>query len=197
MKTSITSSEGLLLKLEEQMGMKNSLTVNYKMLAKKLGLGSWSKSLTEKLEKLQHENRIEIIRHGIKSNFDLNLIRPLTAEEKSNLRLLKSKKKGSSKKQVITREEEQIINSLPQGKLSDEARKQMLLDKVAAVRASSNSDIDKIFDDLTNISRNVISKLSELKEENEQLKFLLENAKEREKIWMARATMYRQQLLSN
>jgi hypothetical protein len=32
------------------MGMKNSLTVNYKILAKKLGLWSWSKSLTEKLE---------------------------------------------------------------------------------------------------------------------------------------------------
>ncbi len=50
MKTSITLSEGLLLKIEEQMGMKNSLTVNYKILAKKLGLWSWSKSLTEKLE---------------------------------------------------------------------------------------------------------------------------------------------------
>ncbi len=151
-----------------------------------------------KVRKLQHENRIEIIRHGIKSDFDLNLIKPLTTEEISNLKLLKSNKKGSSKKQVITHEEEQIINSLPQGKLNDEARKQMLLNEIAAVGTSSNSDIDKIFDDLTNVSRNIISKLSELKDENEQLKFLLENAKEREKIWMTRAIMYRQQqLLSN
>jgi hypothetical protein len=58
----------------------------------------------------------------------------------------------------------------------------MLLNEIAAVGTSSNSDIDKIFDDLTNVSRNIISKLSELKDENEQLKFLLENAKEREKI---------------
>ena len=62
---------------------------------------------------------------------------------------------------------------------------------------SNNDDIDDIFDDLRNVTRNLVSKCQELKEENEQLKMLLNNAREREKKWMAQATLYRQQLISN
>ena len=62
---------------------------------------------------------------------------------------------------------------------------------------SNNDDIDDIFDDLRNVTRNLVSKCQELKEENEQLKMLLNNAREREKKWMTQATLYRQQLISN
>ena len=178
----ITSSEQLLFRLEKIMGMKNELYENYKTLAKKIGVNFWSKSLTEKVDKLIQDGRIEIERNNKRGKFKLTLKKPLTADEK---RLYKMKD--------IEPEEESNVdpsymeNYIPTGKL---AIPDMNI-------PSNNDDIDDIFDDLRNVTRNLVSKCQELKEENEQLKMLLNNAREREKKWMAQATLYRQQLISN
>ena len=187
-KKSITTSEQLLYELEKLMGTKGKLRETYIGLAKKIGHSFWTRSLTAKMDKLIADGRIELDRENKRGKFVITLRKPLTTAEKRIFDLNKS-----DEEQDTIVDPSYLDNYIPKGSLNVSGVASTT--KVAAYTPQDNEDIDEIFDDFRNITRNLITKYQELQEENRKLEVLLENAKDREKKWMAQATLYRQQLL--
>lgn len=198
----VKTEQDFLSSLEKSIGTGNLVQTNYKEIAERLGLKFWSISLKKKLDKLTDSGKISI--ESITANkFSLIIIDPesskqeKTSNESEEIRIKRKYVKsenydklrelrttGSNVIPINNKISDEIID-----KLSDEINKEIINEPVI-----EEFNIDAAFDEFANNVLALFARAKELEAENIRLKFEVENAREREKKWIARAIEYKEQL---
>ena len=176
----IKNSINLLAGLQQIAGSRSAFIMTKTDIAKAIGLSIWNPQLEDKIKQLVDSNRINIQNLGKRTGYRIEILKPLISEEMSDLAIQNAVKSDDSLKHIVN------VNNTNQNeceKIDIEIEKRKGID-----------DINQIFDDFENITNNLVIKCKNLYEENVRLKALNENLQERERAWMTRATLYRQQI---
>ena len=174
----IKNSIQLLAEMQHIAGTRKAFIISKTDLAKAVGLSTWNPMLQTKLDKLCNKNRISVTNLGKRTGYRIEILKPLASEEISDLTLQNNDDKTIDVIASIQNTNNDICKKIEQN----------------ITNVKDAEDIDNIFDEIGNLTNGLITKCRNLHEENVRLKTLNETLLEREKKWMTRATLYRQQI---